>query len=139
VLGADKDNDNLTMNEVELNVWRNGMKSMAQNPNAYVKISMLGFVMPGWIRTPERLALMKLLVLEMVKPFGPSKCMVATIFWNNAVVSDADGMSDIAPEPVQFLELIYGFLNDTYSEEELDCLFCRNAIKFYGVSEYKQE
>jgi predicted TIM-barrel fold metal-dependent hydrolase len=139
VLGADMDNDNLTMNEVELDVWRNGMKSMAQNPNAYVKISMLGYVMPGWIRTPERLALMKLLVLETVQIFGPSKCMVATNFWNNAVVSDADGMSDIAPEPVQFLELIYGFLNDTYSEEELDCIFCRNAIQFYGVSKLQQE
>jgi hypothetical protein len=65
--------------------------------------------------------------------------MVATNFWNNAVVSDADGMSDIAPEPVQFLELIYGFLNDTYSEEELDCIFCRNAIQFYGVSKLQQE
>jgi predicted TIM-barrel fold metal-dependent hydrolase len=129
----DEDNINTTMNEAELTVWRQGMISMAHNRNVYVKISMLGYAMPGWIRTPERISLMKTLVQETVEIFGPKRCMVATNFWNDATASDSDGMSDVGPEPVQFLKLIYGFLQDNYSDDDLDYIFCKTAASFYGV------
>jgi predicted TIM-barrel fold metal-dependent hydrolase len=133
LLGAD-DKDDLIMNEAELTVWRKGMKSMSQNSNVYVKISMLGYAIPGWIRTPERINLMKRLVQETVEMFGPKRCMVATNFWNDAATSDGDNMSDVGPEPVQFLELIYGFLQEKYTDDDLDFIFCKTAASFYGVT-----
>jgi predicted TIM-barrel fold metal-dependent hydrolase len=134
LLGPDDgDNTNTQPDQTELAVWRAGMRDMAANDNVYVKISMLGYAVPGWIRTPERVELVKLLVRETVELFGPSRCMVATNFWKSAAMSDADAMSDIGPEPVQFLELIHGFLKDSYSNEDLDCLFCKTAANFYGV------
>jgi predicted TIM-barrel fold metal-dependent hydrolase len=135
LLGADdKDNVNTMMNETELAIWSQGMKSMAQNSNVYVKISMLGYAIPGWNRTPERISLMKSLVQATVEMFGPKRCMVATNLWNDAATSDADGMSDIGPEPVEFLKLIYGFLRDIYSVDDLDFIFCKTAASFYGLT-----
>ena len=135
LLGADiEDNKNNTIPiEEELAVWREGMKAMAQNKNVFVKISMLGFAIPGWIRTEARIELMRALVREVVKIFGPEKCMVATNFYKDAAVSDSDGYSDIGPEVPQFLELIYEFLKD-YSDHDLDRIFCKNAAEFYNIT-----
>ena len=107
---------------------------MAENKNVHVKISMLGYAIPGWIRTEERKELMKSLVKETVQIFGPERCMVATNFWKSAALSDGDGLSDVGPEPLHFIELIYGFLKDDYSEEDLDRMFSKNAANFYGIS-----
>uniref|UniRef100_A0A7S4AB81 Amidohydrolase-related domain-containing protein n=1 Tax=Pseudo-nitzschia australis TaxID=44445 RepID=A0A7S4AB81_9STRA len=103
LLGADaKDNKNNTiLNEGELAVWREGMKGMAQNKNAFAKISMVGFAIPGWIRTEARIELMRALVREVVEIFGPERCMVATIFYMDAAISD--GYNDIGPEVPRFL------------------------------------
>lgn len=134
LLGADKDNANFVMEEAEFQRWRHGMKSMAQCENVYVKISMLGYAIPGWIRTLEGINRMQQLVQETVTLFGPQRCMVATNFWNDAATSDADGLSDVGPEPVQFLECIYGFLKDHYAVEDLDYIFSKTAASFYGVT-----
>jgi hypothetical protein len=104
LLGADKDNDNTQLEDAELMVWRAGMKSMANDDNAYVKISMLGCYIPGWIRMPERVELMKSLMKESLEIFGPNRCMAATNFWKSASISDADMLSDIGPEPFWFFE-----------------------------------
>lgn len=140
LLGGDMDkedtnamNRNLEMNLEELTVWRQGMNRMAANSNVYVKISMLGYAIPGWTRSKERIGLMKSLVQETVKLFGPRRCFVCTNFWKNSVVSDNDGLAETGPDPVQYLELIYGFLKEDYSEEDLDHLFCRTAANFYGL------
>jgi predicted TIM-barrel fold metal-dependent hydrolase len=135
LLGPDvTDNHTTQPNESELACWRKGMNRMARNPNVYVKISMLGYVIPGWIRTEERVALMKSLVLETVELFGPDRCMVATNFWKDAATSDSDCMSDVAPDPIRYIELIYGFLRDNYSEEDLDKIFSKTASTFYGFN-----
>ena len=133
--GADSEEnrDNTTPDEAELALWRKGMKCIAKNPNVYVKISMLGYAIPGWIRTNQRIELMKSLVRETVEIFGPKRCMVATNFWKDAVMSDSDGLSDVGPEIPRFLELIYGFLKDDYSERDLDCIFCNTAKEFYNL------
>jgi hypothetical protein len=87
LLGADKDNDNTQLEDAELMVWRAGMKSMANDDNVYVKISMLGYVIPGWIRVPERVELMESLVKETDEMFGPkSRFDIAreiTLSWDN--------------------------------------------------------
>lgn len=40
-------NPNVTPNEQELHVWRRGMKAMATLPNIFVKLAMMGYVIPG--------------------------------------------------------------------------------------------
>jgi predicted TIM-barrel fold metal-dependent hydrolase len=134
LLGADteENRNNLTPDEAELTVWREGMKSLAQNKNVYVKISMLGYIIPGWIRTKERLALMRSLVRETVEMFGPERCMIASNYWKDASMSDSDGMSDVGPDVVRLLELLYEFLKD-YSDHDLDHIFSRTASKFYNL------
>lgn len=135
LLGPDvADNLNTTPNEAELACWRRGMHEMAKNRNVYVKISMLGYVLPGWIRTEYRIGLMRSLVLETLSIFGPDRCMVATNFWKDAATSDSDSMSDVAPNPLQYVELIYGFLKDNYSDEDLDKIFSKTASSFYGFN-----
>ena len=125
-------NTNTTPDKAELEVWRTGMKAMAAVPNVYVKISMLGYAVPGWIRNDVRKDLMKSLVRETVSMFGPSRCMVATNWWKAASLSDADGLSDVGPEPIQLLELLVEFLKD-YSDEDRRNMFCDTAKKFYKI------
>ena len=59
-------NPNLQVDQDELQVWRDGMKEMSKCPNVYCKISMLGYIIPGWNRTQQRKDVMKSLVLETV-------------------------------------------------------------------------
>lgn len=134
LLGADteENRNNTNLDASELAVWREGMKCIAKNKNVYVKISMLGYAIPGWVKTEARLEQMKSLVRETVEIFGPERCMVATNFWKDAAMSDSDGLSDVGPEVLQFLELIYGFLKD-YSEKDIDRIFCTTAKEFYNL------
>lgn len=131
LLGSDNDtNDNESPDKLELEVWRDGMKAIAANSNIYVKISMLGYAVPGWIKSESRTALMRDLVRETVALFGPNRCMAATNFWKNDALSDSDGLSDLGPDPVTLLKLLAGFLED-YSEEDRNRIFCGTAREFY--------
>ena len=108
------------------------MKAVAALPNVTVKISMLGYAVPGWIRSPGRVSLMKELILETVQIFGAKRCMVATNWWKSAAMSDADGLSDIGPDPVQFLTILSEAFKDL-SDEDKDRLFCGTAKEFYRI------
>jgi len=137
VLGDDKlpdgsINPNLIPNEEELRVWRKGMKDMAALPNVYVKISMLGYSLPGWIRTSERKEMMRSLVRETVELFGPNRCMTAFNWHVNGAVSDADNMSDIGPDAVELMKLFTWFF-EGYSQEDTDRLFSGTAKEFYRL------
>lgn len=129
-----EENKNTTIPDAnELAVWREGMKRMAALPNVYVKISMLGYAIPGWVRYDYRKQLMKELIRETVELFGPNRCMVATNWWKAAHVSDADGLSDVGPSPVELLSLLSTFLCD-YSEDDRNRIFCETAKEFYKIN-----
>jgi predicted TIM-barrel fold metal-dependent hydrolase len=131
LLGPDvPSNTNTEADEQELEKWRVGMKAMAALPNTYVKLSMLGYAVPGWIRSSERIALVKQLVREVVDLFSPQRCMVALNWWKSGPVSDADFMSDVGPNPVELLQLM-SFFFEGYSEEDRQRLFCGTAREFY--------
>lgn len=133
LLGPEDTND-VVPNEQELSVWRAGMKAMSLNENVYVKISMLGYCVPGWIRNSARIDLIRNLVAETLALFGPRRCMVATNFFLDSALSDSGGESKIGPDPVTFLSYIYNFLQCDYSQEDLDCIFASTAMEFYGVA-----
>jgi predicted TIM-barrel fold metal-dependent hydrolase len=131
LLGPDIPSNTNTVADVqELEVWRNGMEAMAQLPHAYVKLSMLGYAVPGWIRSPDRIVLVRRLVRETVELFGTDRCMIALNWWKEGAISDSDGLSDAGPDPVTFLEQMSSFFAD-YSDEERQQLFVGTARKFY--------
>ena len=66
--------------------------------------SMMGYAVPGWIRTPEQQSVMKSIVRETIDIFGARRCMVAWNWHVNGAVSDADSFSDVGPDAVQLLE-----------------------------------
>mmetsp|Transcript_13578 Transcript_13578/g.29524 ORF Transcript_13578/g.29524 Transcript_13578/m.29524 type:complete len:161 (-) Transcript_13578:169-651(-) len=138
VLGNDLLEDGTTINpniipdEKELEVWRKGMKAMAALPNVYVKLSMLGYAVPGWIRTKERHAVLKSLVRETVDMFGANRCMVAWNWHVNGAVSDADGCSKVGPDAVELLNMFMWFF-EGYSKEHTERLFAGTAKAFYRL------
>ena len=80
------------------------MQKLATLPNVYVKISMLGYAVPGWWGDDgdgggEKRALAKGIVKDLVAWFGAKRCMLATNWHINAVVSDSDGLSASSPSP----------------------------------------
>lgn len=133
LLGPDLEgNDNAEMNEAELATWRRGMDALAALPNVYVKISMLGYALPGWIKDDKRTSMMKGLVLETVRRFGPHRSMVATNWWCAANLSDNDGLSDVGPDPCQLLSTLSDFFQE-YSTSERERMFCGTAKEFYNI------
>lgn len=129
LLGPDNSTNTVPNND-ELVTWRTGMKAMAALPHVCVKISMLGYAIPGWCRTTEKVKVMRDLVREVVALFGAERCMVALNCWKNEACSDADGLSDIGPSPVEFLHLMSFFFEDL-SDEDKQQLFVGTAKEFY--------
>jgi len=138
VLGPDKNDDetinpNTVPDAQDLEDWRAGMKVMSECSNVYVKLSMIGYAIPGWIRTPERRALMQTLVREVLDMFGPQRCMMAWNWWKNGAVSDSDFLSDVGPTPLQYLEFMAACL-EPYTPEEQDRVYYGTAAEFYKLS-----
>ena len=129
LLGSD-DSTSTELDEKELEIWRNGMNAMAELPHIYVKISMLGYAIPGWCRTPQRVDMMKQLVREVVDLFGAKRCMVGLNWWKDGACSDADGLSEVGPSPVAFMQHMSGFFEE-YSQEDRQRLFVGTAREFY--------
>lgn len=125
-----KENENLVPDENALNEWREGLKAMAQLPHVYIKISMLGFAVPGWSVIPERENVVRSLVRDTVNMFGASRCMVATNWHTSAAFSNADGLDEHGPRASEFLSKVSSFVDD-FSDEEKDFLFHGTAKKFY--------
>lgn len=133
LLGPDiPENTTIPMNQREIDVWRKGMAAMAALPNVYVKISMLGYAIPGWMRNGKRIEEMRRLVLEVVEQFSPERCMVATNWWSSANSSDSDGHSDIGPSPTQLVSVLSEFFKD-YSDHDRSRLFSKTAKDFYRI------
>ena len=131
VVGPD-DTTNAEPNEAELLVWRLGMQAMAELPHVHVKLSMLGYAVPGWIQSESRKALLKSLVQQVLGWFGPRRCMAALNWWKNEAVSDSDFLSSVGPTPVQYMEFLVTCL-EGYSEEDCDRVFYGTAKEFYRM------
>jgi predicted TIM-barrel fold metal-dependent hydrolase len=137
LIKADEPDGNTTgsynVNQEELETWRFGMKAMAAIPHAHVKLSMLGYAVPGWQRTSARMEFLKDLIEETVDLFGTDRCMVALNWWKDGATADSDGVSDIGPDPVQFVELMSGYFLAKYSSIDRQKMFAGNARQFYKI------
>jgi predicted TIM-barrel fold metal-dependent hydrolase len=129
LLGTDE-STSTPPNEEELRVWRQGLQALSKLPHVYIKISMLGFAIPEWTRTPERVAIMRGLVREVIDMFGAHRCMVALNWWKDGAGSDSDGLSSVGPDPIEFLRCMSYFF-EGYTEHDRDRLFVGTAREFY--------
>ena len=118
--------------EAKLAEWRAGMKQMAALPQVYVKLSMLGYCVPGWHATDSKEALIKALVLEVIELFGASRCMFASNFHISASGSDSDGASPTGPEMPELYEKFQSWVADMSTEEQA-MLFAGSAAAFYRL------
>ena len=126
------DDGHFCPSEKEINEWRDGMKAMALLPHTYVKISMLGYIVPGWIQSQEKKDFVKELVRETVALFGANRCMVGLNWWKDAAMSDSDGRSVVGPDPLQYVTTLAMFFAG-YSDEDQDRLFVGTAREFYRI------
>jgi len=127
-----KDNSHMVPDSEKLQEWRRGMEAMAALPNVYVKISMLGWIIPGWITTARRVDIVRKLCQETVELFGPERCMVSTNWWKDGATSDSDGLSKIGPSAVDFLEYMIEFFVGLTMEEQ-QRVFGGTAKEFYKI------
>jgi len=112
--------------------WREGMKLMAALPQVCVKLSMLGYSVPGWHTDATKEALLKSLVLETIELFGAARCMFASNFHISAAGSDSDGKCDTGPEMRELYAKFESWVADK-SDEDKARLFAGTAEAFYKI------
>lgn len=120
--------------QVVLAEWREGMALLAALPNTYVKLSMLGYIVPDWITEERREQVIRDLVLETVEMFGPKRCMFALNWYLGASISDNDGLGSIGPNPVELTDYMSNWLAN-YSDEDRECIFSKTAETVYKFGE----
>ena len=107
------------------------MQGMAAFPQVHVKISMLGFAVPGWTTDSGKEELLRGLVLETVELFGARRCM----FNSNWHINGAVSISDADTDEISIHELYrrYAKWVEELSADDQDELFYRSAARFYGL------
>lgn len=127
----------LVLDEEEISVWRKAMKAMAALPHVYVKLSMLGYIVPGWIQSKQRESVIKDLVLETIHMFGPQRCMFALNWYLDGAISDSDGLSSVGPDAIAMYEKLKHWLLSSssrkYTPQDLHWIFAKTAQTFYRI------
>ncbi len=100
-----------------LEVWRKGMRQLAERPNVSVKISGLGMSEPNWTADSIRP-----LVLETIDIFGTDRAMFASNFPVDKAWSTFDVLYDA------FKTITTGF-----SDGERRAMFHDNAERIYRI------
>ena len=127
-----ENNSQMMPDEAKLCEWREGMQALAELPHVSVKISGLGWAIPGWICSARRIARIGRLCQEIVQLFGPERCMIGTNWWKDAGSSDSDGLSEDGPTAAEYLEFMLDFFSGLTLEEQ-QSLFAGTAKNFYRI------
>ena len=93
---------------------------------------MLGYIVPGWIQSQEKIDFVGKLVRETVALFGANRCMVGLNWWKDAAMSDSDGRSAVGPDALQLVSTLATFFED-YSDQDQYRLFVGTAREFYRM------
>jgi predicted TIM-barrel fold metal-dependent hydrolase len=97
--------------------WRSGMEMMAACPNAAVKISGLGMVIPQWTADDFRPW-----IEATLEAFGTDRCMFASNFPVDWIYSELDTLLSA------FTEITSGL-----SKDERESVFVTNAERWYRI------
>ena len=128
-LGADAAADAATLAE-----WRANMAAMAALPQVYVKLSMLGYCVPGWDQDAAKEATVAALVLEVIKLFGASRCMFASNWHVNGAVSNGpdDGPAPSGPPMPELYAKFAKWVAELPADDQAK-LFAGTAAEFYRI------
>lgn len=117
----------------ELVKWRRGMTQMAAMKNVYVKLSMLGYAVPGWVDDVEKEALISSLVCEVIDLFGPKRCMFSANWWSGGVMANSDGRDKCDISMTDLWQRYHKWVKERYTDDDLRSLFAESAETFYGI------
>ena len=92
-----------------IEAWREGVTALAKLPHVRVKLSMLGFLVPGWTEDAEKEAVVVGLVKELLELFGPSRCMFASNWHGSGASSNADYCDECQPTMTELYERFQGW------------------------------
>lgn len=115
--------------EAHEEMWRNGMRALAEVPHVYAKLSMLWFARNNFHQDGVEEAKIRNMVREVVDLFGCDRCMFAS----NYPVEKVQGIS---------IEALYSkFLDWTVdmSDAERSALFHDTAVGAYNIERGKDE
>ncbi len=101
-----------------MQLWRDGMRALAEQPNVHVKISGLGMLDHVW--TEESI---RTIVLEVIDIFGTNRCMFASNFPVDKLYSDYATIFEA-----------FSSITANFSTAERERLFSRNAESFYRLT-----
>ena len=125
--------DGSESDRAKLKAWQEGLELMAALPNVYVKISMLGFAVPGWWESPAKEEQLRRLVLQVIDLFSPQRCMFASNWHVNGAASNSDGVDATGPRNIAEMYASFSKWVAHYSESDRKCLFVHTASKFYNI------
>jgi len=128
---------NKVVDAAELVTWRSGMKQLAAHDHVYVKLSMLGYAVPGWVADKEKEELLAALVLEVIDLFGPQRCMFSTNWWSDGktkgAMANSDGRDEVGISFAELWQRYLSWVEGRYSAEDIQRLFSGSAEEFYGI------
>ncbi|RHY39319.1 hypothetical protein DYB38_000494 [Aphanomyces astaci] len=116
----------------KLAVWRAGLAKLAALPNVFVKLSMLGYVVPGWHEDAKKEAFVRDLVREVIGLFGVHRSMFASNWHQNGAAANADGADATGPTMPQLYASFHDWVSD-FSEADRHALFAGTAATFYRI------
>jgi len=101
----------------EIDIWRNGLKTLAALPHVSIKISGLGMCDHHWTIDSIRP-----FVLTIIDAFGPRRCMFGSNFPVDKLYSSYEALFDA-----------FDVITKDFSAAERDELFAGTAERFYRI------
>lgn len=98
--------------------WRRTIRSLAELPNVWIKLSDFGSADPAWST-----ASIDPIVSEIIDAFGVGRTMLASNYPVERLW-----------KPYREIWSIYGEYFSGFSADECDALFCQNAAAFYRIA-----
>lgn len=109
--------------DAQLAVWRAGLSALAEQTNAHMKLSMLGYAVPLWHTDERKAALAREIVETVIGIFGTDRCFFAS----NWPVDGEDGIGAL-----EMYEHYASWVAHRSVDEQAK-LFSGNAARFYRL------
>lgn len=123
--------DDSEEDRAKLAQWKDNMELLAKLPQVFVKISHLGCCVPGWNASPDKEALVRSMVREVIDLFGARRCMYASN-WN--AIPNSGSAKERTPSMVENYARLAAWASDFgLLPDEKERLFAGTATEFYQL------
>ena len=119
----------------KIEAWKEGVTQLAKLPHVRVKLSMLGFLVPGWTDDAAKEEIVVGLVKELLELFGPSRCMFASDGYGWGAWSNAHYCDECQPTMPELYERFQGWCDGPLGldAEAQAMVFAGTAEAFYRI------